>query len=105
MSDALLLRSFQEITMTGFVDRKSVSQVVRRIRRRARQRPRTSFFLDCTDVRDFSGFALAELSRVRQELQWQGCDVALTHCTDYVKERLAVPLFESLVLQQQITCP
>jgi anti-anti-sigma regulatory factor len=98
MASTLRLRLVEQISLEGFVKIASIGRLVRRIHRQVRRQPCTTFLLDCTQVQDFSGYALAKITRLRQELQWQGSDLALTNCSEYVRSRLAVPLFESLVL-------
>ncbi len=100
MANELFLHPATEITLAGYIDRKAARQLARVIARRVRQRPRTQFLLNCSLVEDFCGYALAELVRLRREMQWQGADVELTDCSPYVKSRLAVPLFESLHVEE-----
>jgi anti-anti-sigma regulatory factor len=100
MANELFFQPAAEIVLGGYVDRKAARQLVRILRRRVRQRARTRFILDCSLVDDFCGYALAELVNARRQLQWKGADMELTGCSPYVKSRLAVPLFESLLTEE-----
>jgi anti-anti-sigma regulatory factor len=100
MANELFFQPAAEIVLGGYVDRKAARQLVRVLRRRVRQRPRTRFLLDCSMVEDFCGYALAEFVNARRSLQWQGADMELAGCSPYLKSRLAVPLFESLLMEE-----
>lgn len=97
MATGLFFGKCEEITLRGNVDLKSIRSVVRRIRRGCRGKPGTRYVLNCSHVRDFCGYALAEIVNLRWELQWQGSDIYLACCSPSLKRSLAVPLFESLV--------
>jgi ABC-type transporter Mla MlaB component len=89
--------------LAGYVDRKYVRRAIRRMRRQARSAARGgTFVLDCRGVEDFCGYALADLVDFRRQLQWRGLDLELTGCSDSVRARMAVPLFESLLAREPI---
>jgi anti-anti-sigma regulatory factor len=100
MANRLFFHPATVIPLAGYVDRKAARRAIRNVWRRVRQRPRTQFLLNCSLVEDFCGYALADLVSLRRQLQWQGADVELTGCSPYVKSRLAVPLFESLLVEE-----
>ena len=100
MTNELFLPRAAEILLKGYVDRHAARRAIRTIRRQARQRPQTQFRMNCSLVEDFCGYALADLVDLRRQLQWQGADVCLEGCSETVKARLAVPLFESLLAKQ-----
>jgi ABC-type transporter Mla MlaB component len=97
MVNEIILHRAAVVFLAGYIDRKAGLRLIRAMRARARQKPRTRFLLHCSLVKDFSGYALADLVSFRRELQWQGADVELAACSAYVKNRLALPLFESLL--------
>src|SRR5947208_5528441 len=93
------------LVLGGFVDLRAVGPVVQIIWRKTRQRPATRYVLECSQVSDFSSYALAALAQLRRQLRQQQSDLVLVNCTEYVKSRMVDPLFESLVADEPMPKP
>jgi len=61
------------------------------------QQPSTHFRLDCSRVSEFTSQALAELIKLRREVQGLGGELVLTRCPRELIETLMDPIFDSLV--------
>lgn len=85
------------LVLSGFVDLHALGPVVQTIWRKARQRPAARYALECSQVSDFSSYALAALAQLRHQLRQKRSDLVLVNCTEYVKSRMVDPLFEALV--------
>jgi len=85
------------LSLEGYINMMAIYPVLNEISRRARQQRGAHYILESSRVTDFSGEALAEICRLRRNLQEQDSDVVLAQCNDYVCSRMVVPLFESLL--------
>jgi ABC-type transporter Mla MlaB component len=97
MRHNLFLQRRVQVPLCGYVDRRSLRSLVRAVERYAARKRGVCFVFDCSQVQDFCGYALADLVELRRRLQWQGADLELADCPASVRDRLAVPLFESLM--------
>ncbi len=91
------------LVLTGYVDLHALGPVVQAICRKARQQPARRYVLECSQVSDFSSYALAALAQLRRQLHQQRSDLVLVNCTEYVKSRMVDPLFEALVADEPVT--
>jgi anti-anti-sigma regulatory factor len=82
--------------LTGYVDLKAVYPIIVRADRHYRDTPNRPFAVDCTAVEDFSGMALAELSRSHRRAEARGQRFRLAGCTAEVRGRMVAPDFEAL---------
>ncbi len=93
------------LVLTGYVDLRALGPVVQAIWRRAHQQPATYYSLECSQVSDFSSYALAALAQLRRQLRQQQSDLALVNCTEYVRSRMVDPLFEALLAEDPVPNP
>lgn len=90
------------LVLRGYVDLRALTPVVMTIWRKNRLRAETKYLLECSQVADFSSYALAVLAQLRYQLRQQRSELVLVNCTDYVKGRMVDPLFLSLLGEEPV---